>query len=166
MCFHSTCVARAAGKPTPFPGGAGCCTPSWKSHPFPGGAGCELPHSQLEIWALAKLGGLQAPSVCQVGPLMAQAQATALGLWPNSRGGDNVVQPRSRLSRCRTRILCSAGAPQAPRPALSPLQPSQPSGAGGGELSCARIWAGDKRGRCFSSPKANAHAGSLALAQG
>lgn len=91
------CVARAAGKPSPFPGGAGC----------------ELPYSQLEASALAELGGLQAPGVCRVGPLVAPARATALGLRPNSRGGGDSAQPRCCLSRRGTRILRSAGAPQA-----------------------------------------------------
>lgn len=130
MCFYSLCVARAAGKPTLFLGGAGC----------------ELPYSQLETSALAELGGLQAPSVCRLGPLVAPAQATALGIQPNSRGGSDVVRPRCRLSPRGTRILRSAGAPQA---SLEPSPVPQALSA----LCCAGIWVGDKRGRCFSSSR-------------
>lgn len=105
------CVARAAGKPTPFLGYE-LPNSQLEKPPVPCGAGCELPYSQMEISALAKLCPPSGPSRHRLEPqLWGSGQIPVL----------EFVQPCSCFSCCRTRILRSAGAPHAPELPSSPL---------------------------------------------
>lgn len=90
-------------------------------------------------------------------------------LWGSGQIPEVAVTARSRAAACPAAGHGSCAALGLPRPPSSPLRSlraSQHSGAGGGELWSARIWVAGKGGHCFSSPRAIAHTGGLALGQG
>lgn len=143
MCFHSTCVARAAGKPAPCLGRAGCELPysQLEKPPVPHslvelGVSCLVPSWKCGLWPSWEV------SRC---PVCAGSGSSWHRLKPQLWGSGQI--PEVAVTLCshapafpavghRSCAVCwgSSGPQTFPEPPPAP-EASQPSGAADGESS-------------------------------